>query len=347
MKIFKSILGALLGIAVILAVIGLILPRSVEVKRSAHINAPPATVFSLVNGFRHFNRYSPWAELDPKTKYVFSGTDEGTGAVMEWHSDDANVGNGRQEIIASIPNEKVAMTLEFDGMGGATSEFWLAPAEGGTDVTWRFELDFGYDLIGRYFGLLMDGMIGPDYEKGLAKLKAVAEEYPPLDLAGFAVEVIQAEAAPLVFTGTRTTMDPEAMQASMASAFGALDTFLQLNELEAAGMPRVITREWNEEAGTWTFDAAYPLTPGSFAERSGPGIRRGDSYAGPALTTVLRGADWEQSEAAYEKLDLYMQLHGYDYNGDVWEAYESHPMTTPPEELVTHIVIPVRKIALQ
>ena len=31
----------------------------------------------------------------------------------------------------------------------------------------------------RYIGLMFDGWIGPDYEKGLARLKAIAETPPP------------------------------------------------------------------------------------------------------------------------------------------------------------------------
>jgi hypothetical protein len=43
------------------------LPRNVRVERSA-TSAPRATVFTLLNSYRQFNRWSPWFELDPEAK---------------------------------------------------------------------------------------------------------------------------------------------------------------------------------------------------------------------------------------------------------------------------------------
>jgi hypothetical protein len=40
-------------------------------------------------------------------------------------------------------------------------------------------LEFAGSFLMRYFGLLFDSMIGADYEKGLAGLKAIAEATPP------------------------------------------------------------------------------------------------------------------------------------------------------------------------
>jgi len=39
-------------------------------------------------------------------------------------------------------------------------------------------MDLGAGPIRRYFGLFMDGMIGPDYERGLGRLKTLAEAPP-------------------------------------------------------------------------------------------------------------------------------------------------------------------------
>ncbi len=57
-------------------------------------------------------------------------------------------------------------------------EMLLAPEGNGTRVTWTLESAFGYDLAGRYFGLVLDKFVGADYEKGLAQLKAVVEKAP-------------------------------------------------------------------------------------------------------------------------------------------------------------------------
>ncbi|MGO4774642.1 SRPBCC family protein [Lysobacter sp. 2RAB21] len=48
----------------------------------------------------------------------------------------------------------------------------------GTRVTWTLESEHGNNLVSRWFGLLLDSMVGKDYEKGLAKLKQVLESEP-------------------------------------------------------------------------------------------------------------------------------------------------------------------------
>lgn len=38
--------------------------------------------------------------------------------------------------------------------------------------------DLGANPLARYFGLWMDGMVGPDFEEGLGRLKALSEAQP-------------------------------------------------------------------------------------------------------------------------------------------------------------------------
>lgn len=174
----KKILMALVGLVAVLVVVGLILPASTHVERETTIAASPEQVFGMVNDFQNFNRWSPWAERDPKTKYTFEGPSSGVGAKMSWASDHPNVGSGSQEIIESKPHTLVRTALDFGDQGQAVAFFKIEPAGEGTKVTWGFDTDAGYNLIGRYFGLILDGMLGPDYERGLANLKRVTESQP-------------------------------------------------------------------------------------------------------------------------------------------------------------------------
>ena len=58
----------------------------------------------------------------------------------------------------------------------AEATFRIEPADIGSRVTWTFDTDLGRNPFVRYFGLMFDSLIGTDYEKGLAKLKAAAEQ---------------------------------------------------------------------------------------------------------------------------------------------------------------------------
>jgi hypothetical protein len=82
-------------------------------------------------------------------------------------------------IAAIEPDSRVDMEVVFVEEGSAHATVVLEPAGAGTKVTWGLDTDLGFNPIGRYFGMMMDGMVGPDYEKGLARLKAAAEAPPP------------------------------------------------------------------------------------------------------------------------------------------------------------------------
>jgi ribosome-associated toxin RatA of RatAB toxin-antitoxin module len=43
----------------------MLLPSEQHVERSIIVNADPAEVFSLVNDYREFNKWSPWAMAGP------------------------------------------------------------------------------------------------------------------------------------------------------------------------------------------------------------------------------------------------------------------------------------------
>jgi hypothetical protein len=45
-------------------------------------------------------------------------------------------------------------------------------------MTWAMKMDAGMNPLMRIMGKFMDGMVGPDFEKGLNKLKARVESMP-------------------------------------------------------------------------------------------------------------------------------------------------------------------------
>ncbi|MCB1802437.1 MAG: SRPBCC family protein [Gammaproteobacteria bacterium] len=163
---------------ILFAAIGLMLPSSTTVERSIVIDAPPAKVFDQLNGMRAFHAWSPWSQIDPQTVYEFSGPDQGVGSRMNWYSGNEQVGQGSQEITLSVPAQKVVTALQFGDKGSGVATFLLDPEGGATRVRWQFSTEFGWDLFGRYVGLLLDNMIGSQYDRGLKDLKARIENKP-------------------------------------------------------------------------------------------------------------------------------------------------------------------------
>lgn len=176
MKFLKRFILLILILILIAIGIGYLLPDSAHVERTVRIEAPPEEVFSYVSNFRKFNEWSPWADKDPDIQYTFTGPESGIGARMAWDSDDPEVGSGSNLIVQSKPPTRVTTRLDFGARGTATAFFDIQAESGGSRVTWGFNTEFGNDLIGRYFGLMMERWVGGDYEQGLENLKALVEE---------------------------------------------------------------------------------------------------------------------------------------------------------------------------
>ena len=178
LTVLKWLFYLIAAIAIIIVGGSFLLPAQSVVTRSAEIAAPPDKVFAIVGDLRRFNEFSPWADLDPNIKYTFEGPESGVGQKMSWSSENADHGNGSQTITKYEPPNFVESQLDF-GMRGKSVATWdLVPATAGTKATWSFKADLE-GIPAKWFGLMFDRWIGADYEKGLAKLKAVAEKPEP------------------------------------------------------------------------------------------------------------------------------------------------------------------------
>lgn len=176
--IAKILIGLALALAVLVTVIAL-QPGDFRVTRTTTISATAPTVFSYVNDFHHWSKWSPWAKLDPNMKEVYEGPASGSGAMYFW-SGDRQVGEGRMTIEESRPAENIVIRLEFLKPFEATNttEFTFKPDGAQTQVVWSMhgKSNFMSKAVGLFMS--MDKMIGADFEKGLAQLKAISESTP-------------------------------------------------------------------------------------------------------------------------------------------------------------------------
>ncbi|MGV6852601.1 MAG: SRPBCC family protein [bacterium] len=339
MKFIKSLLIAVIILIVITVAIGFFLPSRIHVERSIIIDAPKVFIFNRLNGFKSFNQWSPWAKIDPNTQYTFSGPDYGVGARMEWTSNNPNVGNGSQEVLVSEPNKHLEMALDFGPEGQANSSWDLTDEKGMVKATWGLDIDFGHSIIGRYMGLMMDGLIGKDYEKGLKSLKQNIEALPHLDFSTLDAEITQTQSITTLSIRKTSATDDKAIAEELKNAYSELMQFMSDQRITLTGPPMAITHEWNE-GKSWVFDAAIPVNP-ELDEFNHPTIKLLQTYAGKVVKVVQRGP-YSKAAETYPLAFSYLASMGLELSGNSWEVYVNDPSQVSENEIQTDIYFPVK-----
>jgi uncharacterized protein YndB with AHSA1/START domain len=171
----KRILIGFASLAVIFVIVVATRPADFRVERSAALSASPASLFEHVNNHRKFAVWNPFIKLDPNVKNTYSGPESGVGAVCSWEG-NRDVGAGTCTIIESKPGELVRYRMDWKRPmeGVATVDFTFKPEGDKTVVTWAM---YGKNnFMGKAVSLFIDcdKMCGPQFEKGLADLGAIA-----------------------------------------------------------------------------------------------------------------------------------------------------------------------------
>lgn len=170
---------AIVVVLLLLIVVGLALtkPDTFSMQRETTINAPREKVFALVNDFHEWGKWSAWEKLDPNMTRTFAGPLKGVGSTYEWSGNSA-AGAGKMEITNSVVPSKVDVKLDFTKPFEShnITEFTIDSTAAGTHVTWNMHGPNQFISKVMTVFVSMDKMVGPDFEKGLANLKAEAEK---------------------------------------------------------------------------------------------------------------------------------------------------------------------------
>ncbi len=325
------------GLLALLIIIGFALPAQGRFVVSTEIDAPAATVFALVNDMRRVDVWQPISDLDPNAQVIFSGPARGAGSTRTW--DGVVAGSGTQAIVESRPHAYVESRINL-GEPGETKT-WFELTDGGTRtlVAWGYEHDYGLNLVGRYVGAMITGVIRREYEQSIASLKDFAESLPATNFGDLEIEQIVVESQPIALRPTSSAPDPAAMSEAMGEAYFEILTFIDLNGLTAAGAPLAVMRR--PQGSNLRFDAAIPIRGLSDETAQSDGnVRIGSTYEGTVIRVRHTGSYRTLGES-HRKVLAYLTVLDIDQNGDPWESFVSDPAETPEAELLTWIYYPI------
>lgn len=155
-----------------------------ELTRSVDVDAPPERVHALIADFRNWLVWSPWEGADENLQREYSGPDSGVGARYAWNG-NKKAGSGSMVIVDDKP-DRVEIDLTFTEPMAAQNKAVFSLLAGGdgatagtaagdsTRVLWIMT-GTRNTLMSIAGALFFDRMLGKDFERGLASLKAAAE----------------------------------------------------------------------------------------------------------------------------------------------------------------------------
>lgn len=177
MKVLKPILIIVVVVIGAVLISALFISKDFSHEESLTINAPVMEVWNHTNTLEKMDEWSPWTSQDPDIKLDFTGEAGTVGSKNCWDSQNENVGAGCQTITKVSAPYALETHLDFTRPQESQGDAYvrLAETDGGTTVTWGIESEFDYPF--NFFLLFMSAeeMMGPDFQKGLGKLKDMVE----------------------------------------------------------------------------------------------------------------------------------------------------------------------------
>ncbi|MET1162274.1 MAG: polyketide cyclase [Pseudoxanthomonas sp.] len=271
------LLEFLIALALVLAlflVVGLVLPSKRHLVESTETNRRMTIVFDTINNVR---RLKDWNLLIPSkaSELTYSGGGEGhtgVGARVDFNSADKRWGKGHWEITeseapASSGGGKVAYAIEDRTPGGGKKTvFTLAPTgKNGRNVkvTQAYDVDYGWNLFGRFNGMYVSRHVGDSVKASLSKLTNMLATVPNFDyriegskLVNLKVVELPAEDLLVVKAGN-IDRNNELIKASIKANQEWIKRVMESNGLESAGPVRIITTDFGTEK--YAFDVAQPV----------------------------------------------------------------------------------------
>jgi hypothetical protein len=336
---------AILLTVLLFVIIALFLPASQRVERSIELTNPTSQISDALKHFRLFTRWQQLTAQDPRALFRLEGPEFGEGAKIAWTSQRPEVGNGSLTITEVIPEESVRMAMENDWRGSnkrSTFKMEFNPRTNATTLRWIIEVDYGWDLIGRYAGLYLNGEIGDLVYRSLGRFRQLMAQIPQVDYSQADIRLEQLPETPLLYVGVSTPAEPrlwDDAESKLDEAWREVATFMSRNNIETTGPRRLVINVLGEQNND--FNAAYPVA--AAPESTAGNVRVGVTPAGPYLMATTRGHRVGTSRTR-DMLRAYAMTHGYDFNRDLVGVYEEWLEPDPADPMqapLTTVALPL------
>ena len=186
MRLVKMFSFVLLGLFAVVTIIGLLIPSSVKISRGVIINADSATLFRALSDVKQWNQWLPWITTDSGAIVQLSPVTNQPGSFFRWQG--VRYKSAGTISIKEIKDDEILLLHELQGMNKADGGFRIRSTgtKGEvTEVLWYMEYKLKWYPWERFYGIFVDHIIGPAFEKGLEQLKNFAEQQNDTNSSAF------------------------------------------------------------------------------------------------------------------------------------------------------------------
>jgi len=173
MTIVLYILGAIVGLFVLILIIALFVRKGYSVYREVTISKPVPEVFNYIRLLKNQDHYSKFNQADPNMQKIFKGTDGTEGFIYGWNG-NKKAGEGEQEIKKIVDGKQIDTEIRFvrPFAGIANASMTTQTARGGqTKVQWSFQSEMKYPMNVTLLFMDIEKFLGSDLEISLTNLK--------------------------------------------------------------------------------------------------------------------------------------------------------------------------------
>jgi effector-binding domain-containing protein len=335
MKIIKRIFLVIITLVVIVAVIALLLPSHSHIEKSLVIKAPRENVFSLVNNFKSWNRWSPWYKMDTAMQMTWGGPEEGTDSWYTWESKNDQLGTGKITILHSSPTlDSIVTKMQFGGMEEhpARGCYVFKPVDGGVEMRMMMGVDYGYNLIGRIFGAIFKGSIEEDFTKSLENIRKVSEDGMAAAAAGN-YAIVESWQNEQPYYGFRDTTSIATIGQKFLVNLARIERAMKETGVNMAGPVFAIYHRIDSSG----MDVEWGIPTNKAGAGSGD-IKSATLKSGKILKADYYG-EYEKTEPAYDALKQYAQARHIQLDSTTREIYITDATTEKdPRRWLMYIV---------
>ncbi|HAI59320.1 MAG TPA: polyketide cyclase [Xanthomonadaceae bacterium] len=269
---FLEFLVAILLVALLGVAVGLALPSYRTHAHSIETNRPINVAFDMLNGFQRFNDWNTMRLVDPNVKFTLSGPASGVGAKLAFSSTNPTIGSGSWEIVESVPGEKIVFRVEDEALGhNKTMRFTFERTgrnQRNVEVTKRYRVEYGWNLIGRYAGMYVATSAGKRLENGLRLFSNAMAGVPRIDYTIYEhpLQVVQVPAMNALKVEVTAPLANDGFAISLSNQLQWMERVVDASGFAKDGPLRIVTIERGSE--TYVFTMLQPVRDAEAPEGS-------------------------------------------------------------------------------